>query len=530
MACHSLFHMMLSTSLRKKFQCRSANHFKQSHRLYSALASLRQSLNNVERHNSEINAFISLNDTEVLEKQAREAEERYLRGKPLSRIDGMTIGIKDNICTSSLPTTCASNMLRDFTSPYDATVVKMITEAGGLIMGKTNMDEFGMGSLNKHTVFGPVINPIGYAKKESKSAGGSSGGSAASVAMNMCTAALGSDTGGSIRMPASYCGIVGFKPTYGRCSRYGLVAYANSLDTIGILARSVEDCSNVYDVISPYDEKDPTSMPIDLRTNLSIQECKLLSQFDHGNNLNGLVVGVPQEFYVDSLSDEVIQVWRRGIKQFKELGATIKSVSLPHISLALPAYYILAFAEASSNLSRYDGIRYGHRRPNTNDAQLYENTRTNGFGDEVKRRILLGTHILTEGTYETLFLPAQKVRRTIQKEFNQLFKQANLLESDTKELEEGATGVASQDSKVDILLVPSATSPAPLLSNDSANNIQEYLNDVMTLPANLAGIPAITLPFASSNQEYPIGLQLMGQYGYDRFLLKIAKIIMKEKM
>ncbi|KAI8992629.1 amidase signature domain-containing protein [Pilobolus umbonatus] len=441
----------------------------------------------------------------------------------------MTVAIKDNICTSTLPTTCASNMLKDFTSPYDATVIQLLEQSGALVMGKTNMDEFGMGSCNVHSIHGPVLNPYQYKcdkgalDSNKRTAGGSSGGSAAAVAMEMCTIALGSDTGGSVRMPASYCGIVGFKPSYGRVSRYGLVSYANSLDTVGILSRSVEDCRKTYDIISQYDVHDPTSMTEELREELDIKDRVLRTQLN-GSRLDGLVVGIPQEYYVDSLSEEVLEVWRKGIQHLRDLGAVIKSVSMPHTPLALPAYYIIALAEASSNLARYDGVRYGnywlctsisihtdhsltgYRSPDNKDQLLYEDTRTKGFGDEVQRRILLGTHVLTAGTYETLFLPAQNARRLIQHDFDSVFSQENALFS-------------NPPGTVDVLLTPSAISAAPTLYED--RGVNEYLNDVMTLPANLAGIPAITIP-SGVDKEYPIGLQLLGQYGYDRYILHIA--------
>ncbi|KAI9365127.1 amidase signature domain-containing protein [Pilaira anomala] len=398
-------------------------------------------------------------------------------------------------------------MLREFTSPYDATVVKLLNEAGSLIMGKTNMDEFGMGSTNTHSAFGPVIHPD-RSDGIKRSPGGSSGGSAASVAMDMCAAALGSDTGGSVRMPASYCGLVGFKPSYGRCSRHGLVSYANSLDTIGILTKDVKSCLNIYDIIDKYDEKDPTSIPNEVRKEL--EEATKGFEFKT-NDLSGLVVGVPQEFYVDSLSPEVLESWRDGIKRLESLGAKIVSVSIPHLSLALPAYYIIALAEASSNLARFDGIKYGHRVPDK--ELLYDETRSTGFGDEVKKRILLGTHVLTAGTYETLFLPAQSARRLIQKEFNQVFQQPNVLYNQQQQ----------SKGQAHILLVPSATSKAPQM-NELNTGIKAYIDDVMTLPANLAGLPAITVP--STNQ---IGLQLLGQYGYDHLVLRIAEIMTKNK-
>ncbi|RCH78532.1 hypothetical protein CU098_001612, partial [Rhizopus stolonifer] len=354
--------------------------------------------------------------------------------------------------------------------------------------------------------FGPVINPYDLNDKVKRLAGGSSGGSAASVAANMCTAALGSDTGGSVRMPASYCGIVGFKPSYGRCSRNGLVSYANSLDTVGILTKTVNDCSNVYDIISKYDEQDPTSIPISFREELDVKDDALRSKWNNKEDLSGLVVGIPQEFYVDSLSDKVVDIWREGIEKLKSLGAEIVSVSMPHIPLALPAYYIIALAEASSNLARFDGMKYGYRSEEE-DQLLFSMTRTQGFGAEVQRRILLGTHVLTAGTYETLFLPAQKARHLIQQDFDHVFNQANSLYSTT------------QQGSAHVLLIPSATSDAPTL-NGRSELITEYINDVMTLPANLAGVPAITVPFGKD--KYPIGLQLVSQYGYDRFLLTVA--------
>ncbi|RCI04901.1 Trimeric GatFAB AmidoTransferase(AdT) complex subunit, partial [Rhizopus stolonifer] len=469
---------------------------------YSSTLALKEAFENIDRHNPYVNAFISLHNQQTLEEKAKAADQRRSQGESRSLIDGMTVAVKDNICTSFLPTTCASNMLKDFTSPYDATVVELLDNAGALIVGKTNLDEFGMGSANVHSAFGPVLNPM-Y-KGEQRSAGGSSGGSAASVAMKMCTAALGSDTGGSVRMPASYCGLVGFKPSYGRCSRHGLIAYANSLDTVGILTRNVSDCANVYDIISCYDHRDPTSIPERLRTELDSNDAQFLSKFQ--DNLEGLVVGVPQEFYVDSLSPQVIEVWRSGIKQLEKLGAEIVSVSIPHLSLALPAYYIIALAEASSNLARYDGIRFGHRSPDRADQLLYQDTRSSGFGDEVQKRILLGTHVLTAGTYETLFLPAQSARSLIRNEFNKVFRHQNLLHK-------------TDTGQVDILLAPGATSIAPALN--SKDGVQQYIDDVMTLPANLVGIPALTVPFSQS-----IGLQLLGQYGYDKSILRVAELMM----
>ncbi|KAI9005482.1 amidase signature enzyme [Phycomyces nitens] len=449
-------------------------------------------------------------------------------------LDGMTIGIKDNFCTLTLPTTCGSAMLKEFVSPFDATVVRLLKDAGGLLIGKTNMDEFGMGSANVYSDSGAVNHPFTCEKSVSEQdrrvPGGSSGGSAAAVAMKMCEIALGSDTGGSVRLPASYCGVVGFKPSYGRCSRNGLVAYANSLDTVGILSGTVEQASMVYDTISKHDPKDPSSMPDQLRSKLDKSDAILSSQWTKGN-LNGLVVGIPQEYYVDPMCDDVVDVWRSGIQFLKEQGASIKSISLPHTHLALPAYYIIALAEASSNLARYDGVRFGHRssvnRPE--DTMLYADTRAEGFGAEVQRRILLGTHVLTAGTFDTLFLPAQKARRLIQTDFDKVFYQHNSLYESFTETEE--------QEKVHVILTPSAISSAPKMANvlekDESSDVKAvdaYMNDVMTVPASLAGLPAITVPFGESAADgYPIGLQLMAQYGHDRFLISIANTLAKYK-
>ncbi|OAD75797.1 hypothetical protein PHYBLDRAFT_110164 [Phycomyces blakesleeanus NRRL 1555(-)] len=453
-------------------------------------------------------------------------------------LDGMLMGIKDNFCTSTLPTTCGSVMLKGFTSPYDATVVKLLEASGAILIGKTNMDEFGMGSANVYSDSGVVQHPFTCEKdvkeEDRRVAGGSSGGSAAAVGMKMCTAALGSDTGGSVRLPASYCGVVGFKPSYGRCSRNGLVAYANSLDTVGILSGTVKQASVVYDAISKHDPKDPSSMPDKLRSKLDESDSILRSQWTKGN-LKGLVVGIPQEYYVDPMSDDVVDVWRSGIQFLKEQGATIQSISLPHTHLALPAYYIIALAEASSNLARYDGVRFGKLKGQGEgwcDMMLYADTRAEGFGAEVQRRILLGTHVLTAGTFDTLFLPAQKARRLIQADFDQVFYQHNALYESSVEQE------GQESTKVHVILTPSAISSAPRMTDvlerhESSNDVKAvdaYMNDVMTVPASLAGLPAITVPFGKSAVDgYPIGLQLMAQYGHDGFLLSIANSLAKKQ-
>ncbi|KAF7727404.1 Trimeric GatFAB AmidoTransferase(AdT) complex subunit [Apophysomyces ossiformis] len=392
------------------------------------------------------------------------------------------------------------------------------------------MDEFGMGSANIYSDHGPVNNPYTYRHDyqalddpaQRRAAGGSSGGSAAAVAMNMCLAALGSDTGGSVRLPASYCGVVGFKPSYGRCSRRGLIAYANSLDTVGILAKSAKDVLTVYGVIAQHDPDDPTSMPTSLRNSADELDQELASRWN-SDDLTGLVVGIPQEYYVEPLSSDVKDVWRDGIRQLKKLGASIVPISLPHTRYALSAYYTVALAEASSNLARYDGVRFGHRSTAMpSDDLIYADTRAEGFGSEVQRRILLGTHVLTAGAYETLFLPAQRARRLIQSDFDETFLSPNPLnakKTDTK-------------GNVHLILTPSAISSAPNIddciptADDNTRVANAYLNDVMTVPASLSGIPAVSIPFGKSRENgYPIGLQLLGPYGHDRFLLRIADVL-----
>ncbi|KAI8344199.1 amidase signature enzyme [Chlamydoabsidia padenii] len=452
----------------------------------------------------------------------------------------MPIAIKDNFCTSEMPTTCGSAMLKDFASPYNATVVDLLQQAGAKLLGKTNMDEFGMGSANIYSESGPVYNPWEYKSNHTalddpsqiRVAGGSSGGSAAAVAMDMCTVALGSDTGGSVRLPAAYCGVVGYKPSYGQVSRNGLVAYANSLDTVGLIGRSVPDISAVYDVLSHHDEKDPTSMPTDLRTSILNQEKQLVSHWQDsqgGGDLSGLRVGIPNEYYVDQLSTEVLDTWRSGIKSLRDRGASIIPVSLPHTRYALPAYYIIALAEASSNLARFDGVCYGHHSEKVSSTDLiYADTRSEGFGSEVQRRILLGTHVLTAGTFESHFLPAQQARRLIMDDFNKVFLMRNDLDKNSSI---SSTSTLTPEQQVHVLLTPSSISTAPTLQqslpdrtkNNSDGVVDAYVNDVMTVPVSLAGLPAITLPSGRSlTNGYPIGLQLICQYGYDRFLLDVS--------
>ncbi|CAG8639028.1 7014_t:CDS:10 [Funneliformis caledonium] len=508
----------------------------------STAALVKECLSRISKYDAKVNAFIEVQIEKELLDKVLEADDRFAKGSFIGSLDGIPIAYKDLFCTSTLPTTC------DFKSPFNASVVKFLEEAGAIMIGKTNMDEFGMGSANVYSVFGPVYNPHSILFDENhlendnnknikkrRVAGGSSGGSAAAVAAGMCFAALGSDTGGSVRLPASYCGVVGFKPSYGRCSRWGLVAYANSLDTVGILTRTVNDAKLIYDVISKYDENDSTSMSPKIRSiNSSLPS--FLKSDSNTNDLRGLRVGVPKasEYYVSELNDPIIELWKKGIYYLRSQGASIVSVSCPSTRHALSAYYVLALSEASSNLARYDGVRYGYRsekESNENDNLLYADTRE-GFGKEVKRRIMLGTYTLTAGSYENYFLQAQKIRRMIQSDFDRVFKRPNplhFIKKDTLKID---------DDGVDVLITPVAISTAPKIENCSETNVSvgnnsndfvnAYVNDVLTVPASLAGIPSISVPYGVSPTDgYPIGLQLMTQYGDEDTLLEVAKVLEK---
>ncbi|KAJ1958437.1 Trimeric GatFAB AmidoTransferase(AdT) complex subunit [Dipsacomyces acuminosporus] len=506
-------------------------------RLHSGQATItvQSAVETIAKRNTALNAFVSAQGP--AEAETPKAPDGPLRGWP--------VGVKANIATGASVTSCGSRALENYISPFKATAVEALERAGAVVVGKTNMDEFGMGSKNKFSVYGPARNPRlpgpGDSTEEPDLAlyhtpGGSSGGSAAAVAAGMCRAALGSDTGGSIRLPAAWCGVVGFKPTYGRISRYGLVSYASSLDTIGIIARDVQDVQAVYRAISAPDHQDMTCMTDPLRT--KIESLTSLRPWikrpferscDDGSSkpLAGVRVGVPKECWVEELSAAALESWRSGADKLASLGAELIGVSLPHIPHSLPAYYTLALAEASSNLARYDGIRYGTRsriRPNTKDlqnaSQKYANTRDEGLGREVQRRILLGTYVMTSSACEHYYVPSQKIRRIIQQEFDSVFALPNALHAAA-----AATMSTSRPQRaVDAILFPTATDTAPLLSDVEASQVSSYVNDVMTVPANLAGIPAITVP-AGLHKGMPVGLQLAAQYGDDELLLHIASYL-----
>lgn len=432
---------------------------------------------------------------------------------------GIQIAVKDNICTNDLPTTCASQSLKGYTSPFDATAVRLLRAAGASITGKTNLDEFGMGSHSLHSSYGPVRSNYG-----SRSAGGSSGGSAVAVASGQCHVALGTDTGGSVRLPAAYTGTYGFKPSYGRISRWGVVAYANSLDTVGVLADDIPSLRSVYQTLDAYDEQDPTSMSRSVRS----RSFDLLS---NRKPRHGLRFGVPEQYRVEELSPIVRQAWSKTLDYLKRLGHSVHTVSLPRTQEALSAYYVLAPAEASSNLAKYDGVRYGtHADPESAKLkQLYAATRQQGFGEEVRRRILLGAHSLSANAIDNYFIKAQKIRRLVQEDFDAVFDLPNALSSESEE-----THVAQDDGKVDALICPTSTDLPPLLEDAKKQTpLEAYAGDVLTVPASLAGLPALNIPVGIDefveDESYvgpsSVGMQVIVQYGDDDAALAIGKMM-----
>jgi len=433
-----------------------------------------------------LNAFIAVFGEDSISRAHQ--IDRKLRTSKAGKLAGLVIGIKDNINFQGHKTTCCSKILSNYISPYNATVLKRLEAEDAIIIGKTNMDEFAMGSSNENSYWGPVRNPYDLTKVP----GGSSGGSAAAVAASLAMAGLGSDTGGSIRQPASFCGVVGLKPTYGRVSRYGLVAFASSLDQIGPIARSVEDCARITEVISGYDPNDSTSAKV------AVPEFSRLLCFP----LKGIKVGLPVEFFHGGLAGEVKNNVLKTVKLLEAEGAEIKWVNLPHTEYAIAAYYIIANAEASSNLARYDGARYGRRSDSAVDLEsMYVQSRSEGFGEEVKRRIMLGTYVLSAGYYEAYYEKAQKVRTLIKKDFEQAFQQC------------------------DCLITPTTPTTAFRLGEKIDNPLLMYLSDVFTVSVNLAGLPALSLPCGKDDQDMPIGLQIISNYFKEDLVLRVGYAI-----
>jgi len=400
------------------------------------------------------------------------------------KLPGIPIAVKDLFCTKDLRTTAGSKILNNFVPTYESTVTNNLWENGAILLGKLNCDEFAMGSSNETSFFGNVQNPIG----ENLVPGGSSGGSASALAAKLTPATIGTDTGGSIRQPASFTGTVGLKPTYGSCSRYGIVAFASSLDQAGPMTRDVKDCALMFEVMSSYDKKDSTS--VDFKRDNYLNKLK--------DSIKGKKIGVPKEYRVDGMSKEIDELWQKGIKIIKEAGADVVDISLPNTMYALPAYYIVAPAEASSNLARYDGVKYGFRSKGENLIDMYEKTRSEGFGDEVKRRILIGTYVLSSGYYDAYYLKAQKVRKLIKNDFDQAYK------------------------NVDAILTPSTPSSAFKIGEKTDDPVSMYLNDIFTVPINLAGLPAISIPAGIDAKGYPLGLQIIGKAFDEQNIFNIA--------
>ena len=437
----------------------------------------------IEAVEPKIGAFLTvLADEALAQSDAADAARGQGRKGPLL---GVPLGLKDLLCTQGVRTTCASKILNNFVPPYDATVVARLREAGAVFLGKLNMDEFAMGSSCENSGFHPTRNPWDI----DRIPGGSSGGSAASVAAGECPATLGSDTGGSIRQPASLCGIVGLKPTYGRVSRYGLVAFASSLDQIGPMTRTVEDAAIMLNAIAGHDPLDSTSVPIDAPDYTEAL----------GREIRGMKIGLPKEYFIEGTDPEVEQAVRAAVDALAAQGAEIVEIGLPHTEYAVATYYLVATAEASSNLARYDGAHYGHRAENTeNIIDMFTRTRTEGFGDEVKRRIMLGTYALSAGFYDAYYLKALKVRTLIKRDFEAAFEQ------------------------VDAIATPTSPTAAFRVGEKTADPLQMYLSDIFTISANLAGIPGISLPCGFTGKGLPIGLQLLAPTFEEARLLQVA--------
>ena len=432
------------------------------------------------KKSKKLNSYISENYENAIKKA------KIFDQKPdfKKKLPGVPIAVKDLFCTKNIRTTAGSKILENFVPTYESTVTQNILDEGGIVIGKLNCDEFAMGSSNETSYFGNVQNPV----SENLVPGGSSGGSSSALAAKLTPATIGTDTGGSIRQPASFTGTVGLKPTYGSCSRYGIVAFASSLDQAGPMTHDVKDCSLMFEIMSTYDTKDSTSVDFKRENYLT----------NLNENIKGKKIGIPKEYRVDGMPKEIDELWEKGIKIIKENGGQIIEISLPNTNYALPTYYIVAPAEASSNLARYDGVKYGFRSKGENLIDMYEKTRSEGFGDEVKRRIMIGTYVLSSGYYDAYYLKAQKVRRLIKNDFDEAYK------------------------KVDAILTPSTPSSAFKIGEKLNDPVSMYLNDIFTVPINLAGLPAISIPAGHDKKGYPLGLQVIGKAFDEQSILNIA--------
>lgn len=457
---------------------------------FSATELAQAHLDAIEAGNSNLNIYVLPTPDQTL-AQAKVSDQRIAKGEA-GRLEGLPLGIKDLFCTRGVRTTACSKILDDFKPTYESSVTQNLWNAGAVMLGKLNNDEFAMGSSNESSTFGPAVNPWRRAGSDDKLVpGGSSGGSAAAVAADLCLAATATDTGGSIRQPAALTGTVGVKPTYGRCSRFGIVAFASSLDQAGPITKTVRDGALMLKVMAGHDPKDSTSVDADVPD----YEAGL------GAGVKGLRVGVPKEYRIEGMSEEVAKLWEQGIAWLKDAGASIHDISLPHTKYALPAYYIIAPAEASSNLARYDGVRYGLRVPGKNLIDTYEETRSAGFGDEVKRRVLIGTYVLSAGYYDAYYLKAQKVRTLIKGDFDAAWE------------------------TVDVVLTPTTPSPAFAIGEKSGDPLQMYLEDIFTVTVNMAGLPGISVPAGLSSEGTPLGLQLIGKPFDEATLLRAGQAI-----
>ncbi len=432
-----------------------------------------------------VRAFVTTTKDEAL-KMADEVQNKLDLGKTQNRksILGIPLAIKDNMCIKGIPTTCSSKILHNFVPPYESTVTSKLMEQGYILIGKTNMDEFAMGSSTENSGFQVTKNPWDLERIP----GGSSGGSAAAVAADECIAALGSDTGGSIRQPAALCGVVGLKPTYGRISRYGLVAFASSLDQIGPITKNVRDSAILMNILSGHDPLDSTSAPVTVPDFTAIP----------GKDINGMKIGIPKEYFIEGMEEEVESSVKEAIKKLEILGAIPVEISLPHTGYAVATYYVLATSEASSNLARYDGVKYGFRAEGRDLMDMYMNTRAQGFGAEVKRRIMLGTYALSSGYYEAYYKKAQQVRTLIKRDFEDAFRQ------------------------VDVIVTPTSPTAAFKIGEKTADPLQMYLSDIFTISVNLAGVPGISIPCGFTSNNLPIGLQLIGKHFDEESILKVA--------